>query len=109
MADLKPMILIKKKKMTLLDLEKWCMVHVCVDYSVIDDDTLFTVPLSHDYSNGSFRVFATTKRLLRTATWFTYHVASDDTYKLISQGFPVLMCGTTDKDHQFHPFCIVIS
>lgn len=29
---------------------------------------------------------------------------ADATYKLIWQGFPVLVCGTTDMGRHFHPF-----
>ena len=29
-----------------------------------------------------------------------YHL----TYKLIWQGYPVLICGTSDRDRHFHPF-----
>ena len=50
------------------------------------------------------RVFFTTKRLLSIATINKRHLCTDATYKLIWQGFPVLIVGTTDKDKKFHPF-----
>ena len=58
---------------------------------------------------GRFHVFCTTKRLLRTATILSKHLCCDATYNITIQGFPILMCGSTDKDQQFHPFCLVIS
>jgi hypothetical protein len=36
------------------------------------------------------------------------HLCADATYKLVWQGFPVLLCGTTDSKKQFHPFSINI-
>ncbi|GBP97568.1 hypothetical protein EVAR_103638_1 [Eumeta japonica] len=35
-------------------------------------------------------------------------VHTDATYKLIWQGFPVLVCGTTDRNRKFHPLCVTI-
>lgn len=32
-----------------------------------------------------------------------------DTDKLIWQGFPVLIVGTTDKNRKFHPICLTVS
>lgn len=37
------------------------------------------------------------------------HVHADATYKLILQGYPVLVVGTTDKQKHFHPFGAAIS
>lgn len=55
-----------------------------------------------------FRIFITTKRLLGFTTRAT-HILADATYKLITQGFPVLTCGTTDKSKQFHPYGIAVT
>jgi len=65
--------------------------------------------LDYDYkSRGRFHVFTTTKKLLRITTMITTHVCCNATYNIVIQGFPILMSGTTDKDHQFHPLCLVI-
>ncbi len=37
------------------------------------------------------------------------HIHADATYKLIWQGFPVLVVGTTDYDKAFHPFGLAVS
>lgn len=51
-----------------------------------------------------FRFFISSKKLLRII--FEHgqrrHLHSDTTYKLIWEGFPVLIVGTTDKDSHFH-------
>ena len=49
----------------------------------------------------------TSQRLLQE-TMKTTHLATDATYKLMWQGFPVLMIGTTDKDRRYHPFGLAI-
>ena len=71
---------------------------------------MFTAPINFNHENrGGFKVFCTTKRLLRTATILSTHICSDATYNILIQGFLILMCGSTDKDYQFHPYCLVIS
>ena len=37
------------------------------------------------------------------------HIASDGTYKLIYQGFPILMIGTTDFNREYHPYGIMVT
>jgi hypothetical protein len=56
----------------------------------------------------NFRLFLTTKRLLLCATKSDL-LATDATYKLMWQGFPLLLCGTIDKNKAFHPICLMIS
>ena len=34
---------------------------------------------------------------------------SDATYKLLYGGYPVLTCGTTDKENSFHPFGLMVT
>jgi hypothetical protein len=59
----------------------------------------FDIPISKE----SFRFFVTTQRLLSIATGAKF-IHADSTYKLIWNGFPVLICGTSDKNKVFHPF-----
>lgn len=66
-----------------------------VNYHVhIDDD---------DRENSKFRFFVSTKLLLKSAVTVD-KMHTDATYKLIWQGFPVLLFGTTDSNRKFHPF-----
>ncbi len=56
-----------------------------------------------DDGGNKFRFFVTTKRLLFNAT-ISNKSHADATYKLIWQGFPCLIIGTTDMIRQFHPY-----
>lgn len=49
-----------------------------------------------------FRFFIYSKKLLRMTLEHGKHLHSDTTYKLVWEGFPVLIVGTTDKDRYFH-------
>lgn len=67
-----------------------------VDYQIsIDEETPF------------FRFLASSKQLLSFAINAT-NIHTDATYKLIWQGFPVLLVGTTDMRRKFHPFGVAV-
>jgi hypothetical protein len=53
------------------------------------------------------RLFLSTKRLLKLAKRAKVFQA-DATYKLIWQGFPVLIVGTSDMDNKFHPLGMAV-
>jgi hypothetical protein len=61
-----------------------------------------------DGEGSQFRFFVTTKRLLSN-TVLSNRIHADATYKLIWQGFPCLIVGTTDMDKQFHPYGFAVS
>ena len=54
------------------------------------------------------RLFFTTRRLIKQAELSKNHICTDATYKLIWQGYPVLIVGTTDKDKKFHPYGLAV-
>jgi hypothetical protein len=54
-----------------------------------------------------FRVFISSKRLLQMASKANV-IQTDATYKLIWNGFPVIIIGTSDMNNVFHPFGIAI-
>ena len=56
-----------------------------------------------DDDKNKFRFFVTTKRSLFYAS-ISNKIHIDATYKLIWQGFPCFIIGTTDMIKQFHPF-----
>lgn len=60
-----------------------------------------------DKDNIDFRFVVTTKLLLRNAVK-SNRLHADATYKLIWQGFPVLMTGFTDMHRKFHPTCAAV-
>lgn len=62
----------------------------------------------YEDENITFRFAIGTKSLLKLATLAT-NLHADATYKLIWQGFPVLVVGATDKAKRFHPLCLAIS
>lgn len=54
-----------------------------------------------------FRFFVTTKLLLKLAVGKKI-IHADATYKIIWQGFPLLLLDTTDLHRSFHPFGIAV-
>lgn len=74
-----------------------------------NDDELFTVSTwSITPQKIDFKIFFTTKRLI-SFTARANHIAADETYKLTRLNFPLLMCGTTDKNRSYHPFGVMLS
>ncbi|CAF2907650.1 unnamed protein product [Rotaria sp. Silwood2] len=76
------------------ELEAW--------YEINNDDDDDNVSNDDDDKN-KFRFFVTTKRLLFNAS-ISNKIHVDATYKLIWQGFPCFIIGTTDMIKQFHPY-----
>jgi len=101
-------------KISLGELEEWCINHSEIPDS---DDKAFVISYVINYSdkdeyNGDddgdvsqFRVFISTKRLLKVAL-HSKIVHADATYKLVWEGMPVLIIGTSDMDRHFHTFGI---
>lgn len=58
--------------------------------------------------NKSFRYIITTKTLLMNATVLDNHLAVDATYKVMFQGFPLILIGSTDKFKKYHPFAVAV-
>jgi hypothetical protein len=73
----------------------------------MDEEDEETESDDEDTDENSFYIFISTKRLLKLASNST-KIHADATYKLIWQGFPVLIVGTTDLDRHFHPFGLAI-
>lgn len=60
-----------------------------------------------EYTKLKFRFFATSKALIKKAQGAKC-LCDDETYKLIWQGFPVLVVGTTDMNRMFHLIGIAV-
>jgi hypothetical protein len=84
------------------ELEAWLLKN-----SVIPED--LHIPFVEQYEleteeeESIFRFFITSRYLMSICA-NSYKIHADATYKLLWQGFPVLIVGTTDMDKHFHPF-----
>ena len=70
-------------------------------------DQPFVLNYFCDYENTKFGIFWSTNRLL-SLTSLSSSINIDATYKLNYLGYPVMLCGTTDKKRQFHPFGVAL-
>ncbi|CAF1550987.1 unnamed protein product [Adineta ricciae] len=114
---------LRKKKygshqISLGELEQWCQANESIP---TNEDTAFVVSYEikyddeddeddedvEDYQGSRFRIFISSLRLLNI-TLLSSHINADATYKLVWQGFPVLVVGTTDLKKSFHPFGLSI-
>ena len=95
------------------ELEQWCLDHSCVPN---EDEEPFIVDYKFIYENGDgeeafhsrqFRFLVSSKTLLKNAS-HSRIACADGTYKLVWQGYPVLMIGTTDRDRHFHSFGLAV-
>ncbi|KAF9758301.1 hypothetical protein NGRA_3148 [Nosema granulosis] len=100
------------------EIEQWCIessktipesddTPFVASYQVIYDVDDRNESDDDDMNDNKFRFFVTTKRLLQMASR-SKKIHADATYKLVWQGFPVLIIGTTDLDRHFHSFGIAV-
>ena len=101
------------------ELEQWCEDNsimpineyqpFVVSYKIVyDDDDDEDIEEDEEETNERiFRFFLSSVRLLNIASVAT-HINADATYKLVWQGFPVLVIGTTDLNKSFHPFGLAV-
>ncbi len=122
------MYIIKKKKygshkISLGELEQWCENNqsiptdenesFVISYKILYDDEEYDDEEYEDDEDveddggNKFRIFISSVRLLKIAS-MSQHIHADATYKLIWQGFPALVIGTTDLNKAFHPFGLAI-
>jgi predicted DNA-binding antitoxin AbrB/MazE fold protein len=117
------LVYLRKKKygshqISLGELEQWCQDNQSIPS---DEDAAFVVSYeiryddeddeddedAQDYRGSKFRMFISSLRLLNI-TSSSSHINADATYKLVWQGFPVLVVGTTHLNKSFHPFGLAI-
>lgn len=91
--------------LSLGELEKILTNHSNIEES---ESTPFVLNYNVNYEQGTFKFCVTSKLLLKKHIK-AKHIHVDATYKLIWQGFPVLLVGTTDTVKQFHIICISVS
>lgn len=90
------------------ELEAWIHSHSSLP---LDPHEVFVVCYrieDSDEQNPTFRFMKSNKYLIEISKDARV-VHADATYKMIWQGFPVLVCGTTDQNRKFHPLCLTIS
>jgi hypothetical protein len=99
------------------ELEQWCLessqipqdldTPFVVSYEVIYDDEFGDDEDVDGQDGPRLRFFISTQRLLTMAST-SVNIHADATYKLVWQGFPILIVGTTDLDRHFHPFGMAV-
>ncbi|CAF3126805.1 unnamed protein product [Rotaria sp. Silwood2] len=105
-------------KISLGGLEQWCENNqdiptdenesFVVSYKILYNDEEYEDDEDVEDDGGNkFRIFISSVRLLGIIS-MSSHLCSDATYKLVWQGFPVLIIGTTDLNKAFHPFGLAI-
>ncbi|CAF4217845.1 unnamed protein product [Rotaria sordida] len=73
-----------------------------------DSEILYNDEEYKDDGENKFRIFISSIHLLNIVS-MSQHIHADATYKLIWQGFPVLVIGTIDLNKAlFHPFGLAI-
>jgi hypothetical protein len=102
-----------KTSMNLGELEQWCQAKSEIP-SATELDKVHVRHFTGTSLNPKtkkiepeFFVWITTRRLTKLCQ-HTTHICADTTYKLVYQGYPVLMAGTTDRKKSFHPLGIAI-
>jgi hypothetical protein len=95
-----------KPTISLGELEAWLSSHSTVPE---DDDEVYVLRYEIEKNDSpKFRFALSTKFLLQLACGVKI-IHADATYKLVWQGFPVFVIGSTDKDKKFHPFCLGVA
>lgn len=75
-----------------------------------DEDTPFVIYFEHSSINDKepyFRFAATSKKMLKNGTT-ARHIHIDSTYKIVWQGYPLFVIGTTDLGRHFHPILFAL-
>ena len=98
------------------ELEQWCEENsnvpndeyqaFVVSYKIMYDDEDYEDD-EEETSERIFRFFLSSVHLLNIVSVAT-HICADATYKLVWQGFPVLVIGTTDLNKTFHPLGLAV-
>ena len=99
-----------KRTISLGELSAWAEARKMVPD---DDDQAFVCGFECSYGqrkkeSAFFRVSISTKRLLKLGSR-SANIHADATYKLIWQGYPVLITGYSDANRQFHPISLAIT
>lgn len=83
----------------------------CEEHSDVPDNSDEPYVVNYEFKAKEeqyVRIFISTQRLLTIAVRVN-HLHADATYKLIYEGYPVLLVGITDMNRSFHPCGIAIT
>lgn len=89
-----------KDKINVGTLEKWIQENLSLPEDETEPFVLSYEMDAHNESNVKVRFFVTSKLLKAAIGVEKLH--TDGTYKLVWQGYPVLLVGTTDIYRKFH-------
>ena len=64
--------------------------------------------IDYEEPEDQFKVVITTRNLLKFSLHFELVLQTDGTYKLMKQGFPVLILGSSDYNRRFHPILLSV-
>jgi hypothetical protein len=92
------------------ELRTWCMERSEIPS---DKDTPFVLDYyikaeSCDLEHQDLKIVMSTRRLLALCSKSPL-IQADATYKLVWEGFPVLIVGTSDQNNCFHPFAVAVT
>ena len=92
------------------EIEQWCEQRTSVPS---DEDEPFVLKYyvnkkSENPDEQCLKVVLSTRRLLLFTSLLSL-IQIDATYKLVWQGYPVIIAGTSDKNNVFHPFLLAVT
>jgi predicted protein tyrosine phosphatase len=94
-----------KHSISLGELATWAQARRAVPD---DDDQAFVCGFEADFEEPSFRICISTPRLLKLGA-DAKNVHADATYKLVWQGYPVLIVGFSDAERKMHPVGLAVT
>ncbi|CAF1036165.1 unnamed protein product [Brachionus calyciflorus] len=91
--------------MTYLELRKWCEENI--NKIFLSDNDGYLIDYYVSIKDQYFRVAFSTNQLIQLSNKRDILVV-DSTYKIIFQGYPLMIAGTVDFDKHFHPLAVAI-
>lgn len=93
------------------EIRTWCNERIQIPQ---DEDEPYVLDFnihaeSYEVEEQDLKIVVSTRRLLSIAKKSDKLVQTDATYKLVWQGYPFLLVGTSDANYVFHPFAVAIT
>ncbi|RNA11778.1 hypothetical protein BpHYR1_001290, partial [Brachionus plicatilis] len=91
------------------ELFNWCKAN---EHLPVDDNRMFCPVYQvdrHEAKVTALRIFLTTFNLISQVTEDVELLATDSTYKLVWNGYKVILVGSCDREKKFHPFGIALT